>query len=93
MIRKSNYKSGQAIIVILMICFFLGILTCVVLNLQSSQINLLSKSAKEKIKHLEDLGYHVKNAKIRYIVAWKNKERDDECPVILPEIELERKHE
>ena len=48
---------------------------------------------KEKIKHLEDLGYHVKNAKIRYIVAWKNKERDDECPVILPEIELERKHE
>ena len=54
-------------------------------------VAVLSKSAKEKVKHLEDLGYHVKSAKVRYIVAWKNKERDDECPVILPEIELERK--
>ena len=53
-------------------------------------VAVFSKSAKDKIRHLEDLGYHVKNAKIRYIVAWKNKERDDECPVILPEIELER---
>jgi ATP-dependent DNA helicase RecQ len=53
-------------------------------------VAVLSKSAKEKVKHLEDLGYHVKSAKVRYIVAWKNKERDDECPVILPEIELER---
>ena len=63
------------------------------LSSSKNAVAVLSKSAKAKIKHLEDLGYHVKNAKIRYIVAWKNKERDDECPIILPEIELERKHE
>ena len=51
----------------------------------------LSKNAIARIKHLEELGYVVKNAKVRYIVAWKNKERKDECRIILPEIELERK--
>ena len=62
-------------------------------DFSSSQnaVAVLSKSAKEKIRHLEDLGYVVKNVKVRYIVAWKNKERNDECPIILPEIELERK--
>ena len=54
-------------------------------------VAVLSKPAKERIRHLEDLGYLVKNVRIRYIVAWKNKEREDECPIILPEIELERK--
>ena len=54
-------------------------------------IAILSKDAKAKIAHLEELGYVVKKVKIRYIVAWKNKEREDECPIILPEIELERK--
>lgn len=54
-------------------------------------VAVLSKPAKEKIRHLEELGYNVKNVKIRYIVAWKNKEREDECPIILPEIELERR--
>lgn len=54
-------------------------------------VAVLSKPAKERIRHLEDLGYIVKNVRIRYIVAWKNKEREDECPIILPEIELERK--
>ena len=61
---------------------------------QSSSKNaiaVLSKEAKSKIKHLEELGYFVKDVRIRYIVAWKNKERENECPIILPEIELERK--
>lgn len=53
-------------------------------------IAVLSKDAKAKIAHLEDLGYVVKKVKIRYIVAWKNKERENEIPIILPEIELER---
>ena len=54
-------------------------------------VAVLSKDAKAKIAHMEELGYVVKNVKIRYIVAWKNKEREDECSIILPEIELERK--
>lgn len=62
-------------------------------DLSSSKdaIAVLSKDAKAKIKHLEELGYFVKNARVRYIVAWNNKERDDECPIILPEIEMERR--
>ena len=46
---KNKNKSGQAMIVVLMICLFLGILSCTIFNLQSSQINLLSKSAKDYI--------------------------------------------
>lgn len=51
-------------------------------------VAILSKKAKEKISHLKDLGYVVKNVRIRYVVAWHNKDRDDLCPIILPEIEL-----
>lgn len=61
------------------------------LSSSKNAIAVLSKDAKAKIKHLEELGYVVKNAKVRYIVAWKNKEREDECRIILPQIELERK--
>lgn len=58
---------------------------------QKNAVAVLSKPAKEKIRHLEDLGYTVRNVRVRYIVAWRNKEREDECPIILPEIELVRK--
>ena len=61
------------------------------LSTSENAVAKLSKNAIARIKHLEELGYVVKNAKVRYIVAWKNKERDDECAIILPEIELERK--
>jgi ATP-dependent DNA helicase RecQ len=61
------------------------------LSSSKNAIAVLSKDAKAKIKHLEELGYFVKNARVRYIVAWNNKERDDECPIILPEIEMERR--
>ena len=61
------------------------------LSSSKNAIAVLSKDAKAKIKHLEEFGYVVKNAKVRYIVAWKNKEREDECRIILPQIELERK--
>ena len=51
-------------------------------------VAVLSKRAAEKISHLQNLGYSIKSIKIRYVVAWHNKERDDLCPIILPEIEL-----
>lgn len=55
-------------------------------------VAILSKKAKEKISHLKDLGYSVKNVRIRYVVAWHNKEREELCPIILPEIELGKKN-
>lgn len=54
-------------------------------------VAVLSKTAREKISHLNDLGYSVKQVRIRYVVAWRNKEREDLCPIILPEIELVKK--
>ena len=42
-------KSGQALLAMLIICLFLGIISCVLLNIQSSQINLLSKSARDYV--------------------------------------------
>ena len=54
-------------------------------------VAVLSKTAREKISHLNDLGYSVKQVRIRYVVAWHNKEREDLCPIILPEIELAKK--
>ncbi|MCQ2121624.1 MAG: RecQ family ATP-dependent DNA helicase [Fibrobacter sp.] len=55
-------------------------------------VAVLSKKAREKISHLKDLGYSVKNVRIRYVVAWHNKEREELCPIILPEIELRKNH-
>lgn len=55
-------------------------------------VAVLSKKAREKISHLKDMGYSVKNVRIRYVVAWHNKEREDLCPIILPEIELVKNH-
>ncbi len=54
-------------------------------------VAVLSKKAKAKISHLKDLGYFVKSVRIRYVIAWSNKEREDLCPVILPEMELEKR--
>ncbi len=54
-------------------------------------VAVLSRTAREKISHLNDLGYSVKLVRIRYVVAWRNKEREKPCPIILPEIELARK--
>ncbi len=42
-----GFRSGQALIVLLMVCLVLGILGGAVLNFQRGQINLLSKSARD----------------------------------------------
>ncbi len=46
---NTNKKKGQALLAMLIICLFLGIISCTLLNIQSSQINLLSKSAKDYV--------------------------------------------
>jgi hypothetical protein len=45
--RQQLNRTGQALIVLLMICLVLGILGGAVLNFQRGQINLLSKSARD----------------------------------------------
>jgi ATP-dependent DNA helicase RecQ len=35
-------------------------------------------------------GYRIKEAKVNFIVYWKNKDKQEEVKVVLPEIVLER---
>lgn len=50
-----------------------------------------SKGFSEKIKNLSQKGYIPVMGKIRFIVAWKNKDDGEEYAVILPEIYLRKK--
>ncbi len=45
-----------------------------------------SKGFSEKIKNLSQRGYVPVMGKIRFIVAWKNKDNGEEYAVILPDI-------
>lgn len=50
-----------------------------------------SKGFSEKIKNLSQRGYVPVMGKIRFIVAWKNKDNGEEYAVILPDIYFGRK--
>lgn len=50
----------------------------------------LSKKALDKIAELNKKGYSIYAAKIRFIVAWKGKEDEAECAVILPTLYLSK---
>ena len=52
----------------------------------------LSSAARQKLDKLYNKGYQVKSARIRFIVAWRNKEISDtdEYAVVLPEMNLSR---
>ncbi|MGN0689791.1 MAG: RecQ family ATP-dependent DNA helicase [Oscillospiraceae bacterium] len=52
-------------------------------------VQLSSKSYAE-VKSLKDLGYMPYSAKIRFVVAWKGKDDDEETAVILPSIEFRK---
>jgi ATP-dependent DNA helicase RecQ len=45
-----------------------------------------SKKFNETISQLKDQGYHLKNAKINFILFWKDPEKGNEFKIILPEL-------
>ena len=47
-----------------------------------------SKSFKDRLLTLEKSGYHVHEAQIRFILAWKGENDSEECLIILPDITL-----
>ena len=49
-----------------------------------------SRKYQETIAHLEDQGYHPKDARINFIVFWKDSEKEKEFRIILPELDFER---
>ena len=49
-----------------------------------------SKKFYEKISQLEEQGYHLKTARINFILYWKDPEKEKESKIILPELDFER---
>ena len=50
-----------------------------------------SKNFNETISRLKDQGYHLKNARINFILFWKDSEKETELKIILPELDFEKK--
>lgn len=49
-----------------------------------------SKSMKEKIKNYIDKGYEIKKSKVKYVLYWKNINKEYEIKIALPEVYLEK---
>ncbi len=49
-----------------------------------------AKKFNETISQLKDQGYHLKNARINFILYWKDPEKEKESKVILPELDFEK---
>lgn len=48
----------------------------------------LSKKCVEMLDELKEKGYVISTAKVRFIVAWKGEDDEEEIPVVLPDIHL-----
>lgn len=60
------------------------------LNGRTVKIAKLSKACRERIERLQSNGYTPYSAEIRFIVAWRKEDTDEEIPVILPDIQLKK---
>ena len=62
-------------------------------NSKSYPVVKLSVAARQKLEKLYNKSYQVKSARIRFIVAWRNREISDtdEYAVVLPEMNLSRR--
>lgn len=58
------------------------------LNGQDTHIAKYSKAFLEKLQKLENRGYSVQQVRIRFIVAWRGKDDEEDTPVILTTISL-----
>ena len=52
----------------------------------------LSKAKREELNDWYKKGYHIESAKISCILAWKGKDDDKECAVILPDLVLRKRN-
>ena len=49
-----------------------------------------SRGFKEKLTKLKEKGYLPHSAIVRFIVAWKNKNYDEELPIVLADISFKK---
>ena len=60
-------------------------------NGRDVRIAKLSKSFVETLEKLKDKGYTPKNSEVRFIVAWKGENDEEETPIILADLYFEKK--
>jgi ATP-dependent DNA helicase RecQ len=60
------------------------------LNGRTVMVSRLSRACLEQIAKLESKGYHPASASVRFVVAWKGEEDEEESAVLLPTITLRR---
>ena len=59
-------------------------------NIYGDMVLKFSKKFNETITQLKGHGYHLKNARINFILFWKDPDKDHEFKIILPELDLEK---
>jgi ATP-dependent DNA helicase RecQ len=60
------------------------------LNGRTVRIAKLSKACRERPDRLRSNGYTPCSAEVRFVVAWKKEDTDEEIPVILSDIHLQK---
>ena len=60
------------------------------LNGRTVRIAKLSKACRERLDRLRSNGYTPCSAEVRFVVAWKKEDADEEIPVILSDIHLQK---
>lgn len=60
------------------------------LNGRTVQIAKLSKACRERLDRLRSNGYTPCSAEVRFVVAWKKEDADEEIPVILSDVHLQK---
>lgn len=60
------------------------------LNGRTVRIAKLSKACRERLDRLRPNGYTPCSAEVRFVVAWKKEDTDEEIPVILSDIHLQK---
>lgn len=80
-----KFQSGEPL-------YLNGCYLCVKNNSKNPPVVKLSAKAREKLEKLNQKGYQVTAAKIRFIVAWRSTEISDtnEYALVLPELHLHR---
>ena len=64
---------------------------CAVVNGKLVKVIKYSKAFKEKLDFLKAKGYESTAATIRFILAWKGKDDENETAIILPDLCLNKK--
>ena len=64
---------------------------CAVIDGKLVKVIKYSKAFKEKLDFLKAKGYELTTATIRFILAWKGKDDENETDIVLPDLSLKKR--